>query len=404
MSGREAILNKERALTQFEWFRKTKHTLRLRCADHGLSTTGKKADLVARLFKFMHPTGSSVEAAPDDEGNTSDEEGDGIEKSVQPHSAQQSWLTPEGIREMIQRELASQMVSDRHPTSAPSRPAIDNAPLSPASFAVAAPTPAPFINPPLAAYHANQGLSNPFHYQPSKSLLPPVSERILNEIKSLQFVDFNSLLPNALYDPSISTNNLTFEVNQSSDGSQLLSLQPTKGQKRKINNSTSWLEAWNIYIRAMAHFHPTMIPELLSYQDFMCSLQRSYPAQSWLKYDTAFRLHIALDKSASWSSINDQAFNKFIRCAVVQNKIYCFKCSSDSHLANSCPQRSFRPQNEQSFNHRFQPYSSQGAKSCRFYNSSTTKCEQRNCRFPHKCSSCGGNHPAFKCLNFSQSI
>ena len=144
---------------------------------------------------------------------------------IQPHSTQQSWLRPEGICEMIQRELASQMVLDGHSTAAPIHSAIDE-PLSPASFAVAALAPALFSNPPLAAYHATQSLSNPFNYQPSKSLLPPVLERILNEIKSLQFVYFNSSFPMPCMTHLLAQKNVTFEVNQSSDGGHLLSLQP----------------------------------------------------------------------------------------------------------------------------------------------------------------------------------
>ena len=49
MSGREVTLNIKKKPTMFKWFRKTKHTLGLYCADQGLSTIGKKADLIDRL-------------------------------------------------------------------------------------------------------------------------------------------------------------------------------------------------------------------------------------------------------------------------------------------------------------------------------------------------------------------
>ena len=61
MSCREIVLSKEKKLARFDWFRKTKHTLRLCFVDCGLSTTGKKAVLVDRLFTFMHPPGNQVE-------------------------------------------------------------------------------------------------------------------------------------------------------------------------------------------------------------------------------------------------------------------------------------------------------------------------------------------------------
>ena len=84
-----------------------------------------------------------------------------------------------------------------------------------------------------------------------------------------QFVDFNTLLPHALYDPSTVGNKLLFKLNQSHNRAPMLSLQPAKQQKKKINNAVSWLEASNIYIRATAHFHPTLVPKLLIYQDFV---------------------------------------------------------------------------------------------------------------------------------------
>ena len=57
MSVREKLLNKERKLTWFDWFRKTKGTLKLRCADHGLSAMGKKAELVDYFSPLCIPQG-----------------------------------------------------------------------------------------------------------------------------------------------------------------------------------------------------------------------------------------------------------------------------------------------------------------------------------------------------------
>ena len=202
-----------------------------------------------------------------------------------------------------------------------------------------------------------------------------MSEKLLNDIRNLQFVDFNSLLPNALYDPMVGTEDLLLAVNQLDSGAPLLSVQPARQQKRKINNSAAWLEAWNVYIRVMAHFHPHLIPDLLVYQDFMCALQRSYPTQSWLRYDTAFRLHLALDKTVSWAIIDEHAFNKFVRCAILQKKISCFICSSEDHLANACPRRSFRPKTEPTPFPNGQQRASSTGTPCKFYNAPKATCD-----------------------------
>ena len=77
MSAQDIILSKERKLTMFDFFKKTKREIKLCCADHGLLTTGKKADLIDRLLDFLHPH-SSFEHPPeeDDDGSSSEEEGE----------------------------------------------------------------------------------------------------------------------------------------------------------------------------------------------------------------------------------------------------------------------------------------------------------------------------------------
>jgi len=400
MSAREVILEKERRLTRLDWSKKTKHTLRLRCADHGLPTTGKKVDLIDRLFTYMHPTGNLLATTAGeydldssaDKGENPQQHNTNAPRHPSVENAARA-LDVTAIRAIIHEEMAARQFYNQ---SAVQPPILDPVPLSPAAIPMIANAPVTQIHPQLDNTHLAQGLSHFVSTRTCQSLLPPVSEKILKDIKNLQFVDFNTLLPHALYDPPTDGNNLLFELNQSHDGAQMLSLQPAKQQKKKINNAVSWLEAWNIYIRAMAHFHPTLVPELLIYQDFICTLQRSYPSQSWLRYDTAFRLHIALDHTISWSSIDDHAFNKFVRCAAASTKIKCFICASDNHLANTCPQRLFRPKRESS-SATGQTTPFQTGPTCKFFNSPKTHCDQRRCRYNHKCSSCGGNHPAFKC-------
>ena len=51
MSVREKLLTKELKLTRFDWFKKTKGTLKLRCADHGLSTAGNP---VEGVIPYLH--------------------------------------------------------------------------------------------------------------------------------------------------------------------------------------------------------------------------------------------------------------------------------------------------------------------------------------------------------------
>ena len=80
------------------------------------------------------------------------------------------------------------------------------------------------MHPQLDNTHFAQDLSQFVITKTCQSLFPPVSEKIFKDIKNLQFVDFNTLLPHALYDPSMDSNNLLFELIQSQYGAQMLSL------------------------------------------------------------------------------------------------------------------------------------------------------------------------------------
>ena len=52
--SQEIITGKERRLSRFDWFHKTKDMLQLCCAACGLSTVGKKANLIDRLYTHLH--------------------------------------------------------------------------------------------------------------------------------------------------------------------------------------------------------------------------------------------------------------------------------------------------------------------------------------------------------------
>ena len=135
MSARDIILSKERKLTRFDFFKKTKRELKLRCADHGLLTTGKKADLIDRLFDFLHPHSSFEHPQEeDDDGSSSEEGGVGQHNNgVNVHQAKPNELTLDSIRTLIQQELAAQKTarSLENPTAA--QPSVQG-PLSPASL------------------------------------------------------------------------------------------------------------------------------------------------------------------------------------------------------------------------------------------------------------------------------
>jgi len=161
MSAREVILEKERRLTRLDWSKKTKHTLRLHCADHGLPTTGKKVDLIDRLFTYMHPTGNLLATtareydldSSADEGENPQQHNTNAPRHPSVENAARA-LDVTAIRAIIHEEMAARQFYNQ---SAVQPPILDPAPLSPASIPMIANAPVTQIHPQLDNIHLAQG-------------------------------------------------------------------------------------------------------------------------------------------------------------------------------------------------------------------------------------------------------
>ncbi len=270
----------------------------------------------------------------------------------------------------------------------------------PSHVAVVPPPPQQSVSQPS---HGSQGNNS---YSPD---LPPLSANILKLIQNKEYVNFNNLLPSSLYDYNASQTSLNLQINPDDMSNNTVALTATGNKKVKINSVASWMQAWNLYIRAMIFYHPILAPELLTYQDYICGLQRSYLLTSWLRYDAAFRLSISKrkdDPTTSWSEINDSAFNQFIRCPPPQietpKKQQCFRCSGEGYYANNCPNLPFRSSSspQQWASQPEQPF--RYLLPCRHFNKN--QCRNTPCPWPHRCNRCRGNHPGSACSNPSTTV
>ena len=234
--------------------------------------------------------------------------------------------------------------------------------------------------------------------EPPSSTLPPLSDKAVKAMQNYDYIDLSTLLPNSLYENPTNDSIVQLFATEENLFSATQSVSSSL-KKPKITTVAEWLEAWNIYIRGMVHFHPSLAPSMLAYQESICTLQRSYPFTSWYRYDVAFRLNIARSKSTNWDQFYDYAFNRFIRSApTMQPKpIKCFKCLKEGHYANACPNDNFRRQNappqqpkeDRSFSNPYHLH-------CRAFNS-FGKCQDQECFRPHLCNRCNGPHPGSMC-------
>ncbi len=429
MSDRSASVSRMRArdllLSLEDLMRLRKQQLKHRCESYGLYSNGTKETLASRLVSHLQPSSneSGVMNARDTSVDT-EQHIDDVESVINGSSRNPTTTLPmEELRALIREELSHS--SQNRPRNIASQITAVAPQLSPASTVRDGPatnvthllpngqstmnnTSQPNI---VDQLQQQQGNSNTILLPTPKGCLPPLSIKIIKAIQSKDYVDFNALLPNSLYDGSEFSNQFTLTLNSNEGNDKSIAVTPQGGSKQKINSVASWFEAWNVFIQAMIKFHPDLAPDLLSYQETICNFQRLYPLKAWLKYDAAFRMSMGLNKQLSWTRTDDYAINKFLRCAYNIGNAYnsgtdyvpqsstkkCFRCFSTEHMASNFPQVIAMPSLSNSFRPKSygnQPQQKSG-QICQFYNNG--RCLRTHCKFSHRCSMCGGNHPRAVC-------
>ena len=106
--------------------------------------------------------------------------------------------------------------------------------------------------------------TNNLPFERSSSSLPPLPQNILEQIQAGKFVKFDDLLPAVS-----SLNNIdeySIQINSASGGDPSVSLVPNRQNHHRVIDFHTWLTAWNVYLQAMAFYHPTRVSELIHYQ------------------------------------------------------------------------------------------------------------------------------------------
>ena len=254
------------------------------------------------------------------------------------------------------------------------------------------------------------------------SLIAAAPKSVVNQIKRGEYISFDSLLPApaALRVGSV-------DLSQGNQGTPALSLVPKDNTKR-VRDFSSWLTAWNTYIRIYTHFHPHMVHQLLYYQSMICKFATQYEFSAWYTYDTQFRHRIATNPTLPWDRVDEELFTEHVRGRQAAgsrvNSNPCYYCQSTGHFANNCPLRLSHgaSNNQQSTATITRPISQPTApipaqpfrapqppttiagannnhnnRCCHFYN--IRGCSNAFCQFLHQCNLCRGNHPATHCFN-----
>ena len=152
-------------------------------------------------------------------------------------------------------------------------------------------------------------LQQPFVVGPGFS---PVPAKLVSQIVAGKFVELHELL---------STNLVLNEPEPQLlfDGRLVLTSTPKK-PKRRVDDITSWLEAFSIYCLILSSHFPHRRKDLMQYPLLILRTHRQFAGRVWLAYDRAFREHAAASNLTDWSTINVQLFNFHAAGASVRSR------------------------------------------------------------------------------------
>ena len=142
------------------------------------------------------------------------------------------------------------------------------------------------------------GLHQPLVVGPRFS---PVLAKLVSQIVAGKFVELHELLPSNIVltepDPQLLFKGLLV----------LTSL--LKKPKQRIEDISTWLEAFSIYCLILVSYFPHRWKDLLQYQLLILRTYRQFSGRVWLSYDRAFRENAAATSLTDWSQLNSTLFS-----------------------------------------------------------------------------------------------
>ena len=182
---------------------------------------------------------------------------------------------------------------------------------------------------------ASQGPSQHIVLNEHDLTLPPLPEKLRSKISKREYIDFNELLSDNMYPhPSFASSQHNFTLTVDPQDATTLAFVPSQRKKRRIDGLSSWLEAWNVFLRSTISIYPSLAPDLLAYQAQICKFSRKFKASAWLMYDTAFRYMAASHVAMSWEKVNEQLYNDILKEETLP---YCVHCHTYGHRTLGCP-------------------------------------------------------------------
>ena len=340
-----------------------------RCTQAGLDSSGRKADLVARL---LNQSASSLSS------------GSRSRSPPAPTRRLSEVMDESSLRQVIQTEVTACVAA-----------AVQN--LAPSlHLPTASATLSPNVTPHGSAPSSSTDLV------PDLQLIAPtttttiaaalptatVPARTVDRISRGEYIDLSDLLPEALgLSPSAAP--LQLQLGDRGAVVQVLPDSATSSSraKRHVHDFATWMEAWTAYLFVVLSAAPSRAPELVAYQAIITDANRKFHPDGWLAYDRQFRSAASLNKTLRWDVVEPTLWQLTMTGTKRQP---CFNCQLPHPQGARCPFRASARQQSG-----FTRATHKGREVC--YNFNFMRCSNRQCPRTHVCLSCGGDHPRAKC-------
>ena len=134
----------------------------------------------------------------------------------------------------------------------------------------------------------------PARYLVAKGL-PTLPTKLVEKVWNLEYVEMEEFLPmpRALRIPT--QDSLVGALNQ------FQAIQQHKSQRRAMDNITTWVRCFTLYMAVLSTRAPEMVPSMVAHLHTVLRLQqRALHNLAWLEYDIQFRMEMAASADRAW--------------------------------------------------------------------------------------------------------
>ena len=148
---------------------------------------------------------------------------------------------------------------------------------------------------------------------------PPVPPKLVERIKTGDFIDMAELLPNRM---------------GTSKSSMVDESTKQKVRRRPVSSIIEWVQCFNTYLSVMCRICPEKIPDLLAYQMLIVEASMVYEGNAWLGYDRRFRQAAAANPHMQWSKTDTDLWHLAFTGMIQRPR--CVHCLSLTHKSPQC--------------------------------------------------------------------